>query len=98
LIANTDATYLAIFHTGRPLFPCTTQIAFESLITGFIEVDTLGFKRTSFYAEPAAGATFRVNVYNSFFRVYKHGHFFLGTGIITRVVWTMLAGIYTMFQ
>jgi hypothetical protein len=98
LITDTDAAYLAILHTGRPLFPCTTQIAFESLLTGFIEVNAFGFKRTSCYAEPAAGATFRVNVYDSFFPVHKHGHFFLGTGIITRVVRTMLAGIYMMFQ
>jgi hypothetical protein len=98
LITDSDAAYLAVFHTGWAFFPCTAQIAFNSLLTGFVEVYALRFKRTSFYAELATSTTFRVNVYNSFFLIYMHSHFPLGAGIIAWVIRTMLAGIYMMFQ
>jgi hypothetical protein len=98
LITYSNAAYLAVFHARRALFPGTAQITFNRLLTGFIKADALGFKRTGFYAELAAGATFWIDVDNSFFLVQTHSYSLLGAGIIARVIDTMLASIDTVFQ
>jgi hypothetical protein len=98
LITDSDAAYLAVFHTGRALFPCPAQIAFNARIAGFIKIKTLGFKRTGFSAELAADTTIRINVYNASFMIYMHRLFFIGAGVIAWVIRTVLAGIHLMLQ
>jgi hypothetical protein len=98
LVTDSDAAYLAVFHAGRSIFPVTAQIAFDSLITGFVEIYPFRFERTGFYAEPATGATIRIYIDNALLLIYMHSHFFFRAGIIARVIRTMLAGINTVFQ
>jgi hypothetical protein len=98
LIADADTSHLAVFDTGRPFCSSPAQITLNGLLEGLIKVDALRFEGARLYTELAADAPFPIDVRYAPLLIQEHGDLFLGTGIIARMIRTMLAGIYMMLH
>jgi len=98
LIRETDTSNLAELYTSRSVLSVAAEVTFNSLLFTLIEIYSFGFERTCFNTSFTSSAKLWIYVNNPLFLIKTHRGVLFRAGIITGVIYTMLAGVNYMIE